>query len=167
MSSHIWCAPSKVYGSRVQFRWIRKKIPRGKNMKKNVMWFNVLHQENCYGRNCICKKKIWQPQHQRGGAVETREWTTSADGRAWEVKFLRTHARRTYPTIKGCWQGLGWLWSTDFGVGVEHVDVLYYFCVLIRGFLQLWYWRFQHDVDFVLFFSIFCWFHFCWLRQNT
>ena len=33
---------------------------------------------------------------------------------------------------KGCWQGIGWLWSADFVVGVEHVDVLNYFCLLIR-----------------------------------
>jgi hypothetical protein len=38
------------------------------------------------------------------------------------------------PKRKGRWQGIGWLWSTDFGVGVEHVDVLCYFCLLIRGF---------------------------------
>jgi hypothetical protein len=37
------------------------------------------------------------------------------------------------PKRKGRWQGIGWLWSTDFGVGVEHVDVLCYFCLLIRG----------------------------------
>ena len=39
------------------------------------------------------------------------------------------------PKRKGRWQGIGWLWSADFGVGVEHVDVHYYFCVLIRGSL--------------------------------
>ena len=33
---------------------------------------------------------------------------------------------------KGRWQGIGWLWSADFVVGVEHVDVLNYFCLLIR-----------------------------------
>ena len=38
---------------------------------------------------------------------------------------------------KGRWQRIGWLWSADFVVGVEHVDVLNYFCLLIR-----WCFRF-------------------------
>ena len=51
------------------------------------------------------------------------------------------------------WQGISRLWSADFGVGVEYVDVVYYFCFLDKGgLLQLWYWRVRHDVDFVLIF---------------
>ena len=44
---------------------------------------------------------------------------------SWEGKLI--------PKREGRWQGIGWLWSADFGIGVEHVDVLCYFCLLIRG----------------------------------
>ena len=35
---------------------------------------------------------------------------------SWEGELI--------PKRKGCCQGIGWLWSADFGVGVEHVDIL-------------------------------------------
>ena len=52
-------------------------------------------------------------------------------------KLSITHVP-SWQGIGGLWsanfgQGIGWLWSANFVVGVEHVGVLSYFCLLIRG----------------------------------